>query len=101
MQGSTDRLRLAPDDHSAFRSVGLEPKTTSEGPACHLGGGQDVCRIQTRGLSAPHRYDTNEGANMAESTRGPDPVDRWTLTSGVNITPPQCTGPVTTTPATA
>lgn len=97
MHGSTDRLRLAPDDHSASRFVGQEPKTTSEGPACHLGGGQDVCRIQTRGLSTPHRCETNEDADMAESTRGRDPVDRWTLTSGVNITPPQCTGPVTTT----
>lgn len=31
---------------------------------------------------------------MAQSTRGPNPVDRWTRTSGVNITPPMIAVPV-------
>jgi len=38
-----------------------------------------------------------EGADMAQSTRGPDPSDRQTRNSGVNITPLTRSGPVTST----
>lgn len=81
----TDRLRLAPDDHSgsgAHKTIGTAPQY----PGCvnnRCGAGP-----------TPHHY---EGADMAKSTRGPDPVDRWTRTSGVNITPLARTVPVTTT----
>lgn len=38
---------------------------------------------------------------MGKRTRGPDPSDRQTRDSGVNITPLASSGPVTTTPAVA
>jgi hypothetical protein len=38
---------------------------------------------------------------MAKRTRGPDPSDRLTRISGVNITPPTLAGSVTPTTAVA
>lgn len=38
---------------------------------------------------------------MAKRTRGPDPSDRLTRDSGVNITPPTLAGSVTPTTAVA
>jgi hypothetical protein len=87
MVRSRDRLRLAPDDHSAQLMFGWRPKTTSEGPACHLGGSPDVCRTWTRGLSTPHRFATIEDADVAKSTRGFPRSDSETRYSTVKITP--------------
>lgn len=95
MKRSNGRLRLAPDDHSAQAKVGWRPKTTSEGPACHLGGSPDVCRTWTRGLSTPHRFEANEDADMAESTRPPGRSDSGTPAITVKITPVSVRGPVT------
>jgi hypothetical protein len=87
MAASTGRLRLAPDDHSG----GLLGATqTKERPRCIPGA-------LTPG-AGPGRHSTaTKVPTMAKSTRGPDPVDRWTRISGVNITPPTQPGPVTTT----
>ncbi len=90
MARSTDRLRLAPADHSG----GAGAHKTKERPRSTPGAANTGC-------GAGPTLNSYEGADMAESTRGPDPVDRWTRNSGVNITPPTRTGPVTTTRASA
>jgi hypothetical protein len=89
MHGSTDRLRLAPDDHSGMRLVGWGSQT-KERPRSGPGAGNTGC-------GAGPTHNPYEGADMAKSTRGSSPSDRWTRTSGVNITPPVHLVPVTTT----
>lgn len=93
MHGSTDRLRLAPDVQSVHRVVGSgapDNGTAPQYPGC----------VNNRCGAGP-THNPYEGADMAKSTRGRDPVDRWTLTSGVNITPLERSVPVTTTPSDA
>jgi hypothetical protein len=97
MGTSTDRLRLAPDDHSG--SVGAD-KTIETVPLPWL-----VTRIDAgpvpetvcEDFPARPTLHSDEGADMAKSTRGPNPVDSQTHDSGVNITPLASSGPVTTT----
>src|SRR4051812_47071926 len=96
MHASTDRLRLAPDDHSGLiarqgnKTVPLPWLVTriDAGPVR-----QTVCKD----FCSRPTLNLYEGADMAESTRGPDPSDRWTRIPGVNITPPMHADPVTTT----
>ena len=91
MAASTGRLRLAPDDHSGGW---LGATQTKERP-------RSLPVASTTG-AGPGRHSTSTKVpTMAKSTRGPDPVDRWTRISGVNITPPTQPGPVTTTPTLA
>ena len=100
MGTSTDRLRLAPDDHSGLivrqdnRTVPLPWLVTriDAGPVP-----ETVCED----FPARPTHNTHEGADMAKSTRGSVPSDRQTHGSGVNITPLASSGPVTTTPAVA
>ena len=90
MSSSTARLGLAPDDHSdavvGYNTIGTAPQYSS-------------CVNNRYGAGpTPH---SDEGADMPKRTRGPDPVDRWTRISGVNITPPTHADPVTSTPTVA
>lgn len=89
MNRSTGRLGLAPDDSS----VACRHKTIGTAPVV-------VPLRQTAGTGAGPTLNSDEGADMAQSTRGPDPSDRVTRNSGVKITPPMHAGPVTTTPTT-
>lgn len=93
---STGRLSAASDVQSFARLDRRRGPKTLEGPAATVVA-VSACETETRDLTTPHQLLTSKGADMAERTRGPDPVDRWTRTSGVNITPPTRTGPVTTT----
>lgn len=99
MSLSTARLGLALDVPSFARLDGKRP-TKSEAPAATWVA-VPVCEAGTRGLSTLHRCETNEGADVAKSTRGPDPSDRVTRNSGVKITPPTDAAPVPTTPTIA
>lgn len=85
MACSTDRLRLAPDDHSgqagAHKTIGTAPLY----PWC----------ANTGSGAGPTHNPQQEGADVAKSTRGRDPVDRWTRNPGVNITPLARMVPVT------
>jgi hypothetical protein len=92
---STSRLVPAPDVQSVARLRGGCAEK-SEAPAATLVA-VPVCEAGTRGLTTPHRFEANEGAAMAQSTRGPDPVDRVTRISGVKITPPTLAAPVPST----
>lgn len=96
MDRSTGRLSLASDIQSVAR-LGYDAAEKSWKPPLPLSWQSRFCEAGTRGLTTPHHCEANEGADMAERTRGPDPVDRWTRETGVNITPPTRTGPVTTT----
>lgn len=93
---SRGRLSAASDVQSFARLDWRRGPKTLEGPAATVVA-VSVCDTVTRDLTTPNRCESSKGADMAERTRGPDPVDRWTRTSGVNITPPTRTGPVTTT----
>lgn len=84
MTRPTGRLRLAPDDHSGHAGA----HKTKERPRSIPGAANTGC-------GAGSTLNSYEGADMAESTRGPNPVDRWTRNPGVNITPLARTGPVT------
>lgn len=97
MNWSKGRLSLAPDSQSVADWVEGAASKMLEGPAATLCGGHSGCDAETRDLPTPHRCQPSEGADMAERTRGPDPVDRWTRDSGVNITPPTNADPVPTT----
>jgi hypothetical protein len=81
------RLSTAPDDYS---DVVYGHKTIGTAPVV-------VRMFAASGTGAGPTLNLYEGADMAQSTRGPDPVDRWTRTSGVNITPPTIAAPVPTT----
>lgn len=95
MSVSTGRLSLAFEVQSFARlRRGCAP-TKSEAPAA-TGVAVPVCEAETRGLSTLTAL-TNEGADVAKSTRGTNPVDRLTRISGVKITPPTHADPVPTT----
>ena len=99
---STGRLSRALGVQSFVSLLGGECSRTLEGPAAALaGGGLIVCGVETRDLTTPHPLLTNEGADMAKRTRSPGLSDSETQPSGVKITPPQCSVPVTTTPTVA
>jgi hypothetical protein len=101
MTSRNGRLSLALEVPSVARRGDDRTPTKSEAPAATLVA-VPVCEARTRGLTTPHRSPANEGVDMTKSTRGPSPVDRWTRTSGVNITPPDRDAePVPTTPAVA
>jgi len=88
---STGRLSTAPDDPSdrvaADKTIGTAPVV--------------VRMFAASGTGAGPTHNHREGADMAQSTRGPNPVDRQTRDSGVKITPLARTAPVTTTPTVA
>lgn len=85
MNTPTGRLVPAPDDHSG---VVLADKTNGTAPVV-------VLMFGASGTGAGPTLNLYEGADMAQSTRGPDPSDRQTRNSGVNITPLTRSGPVT------
>jgi hypothetical protein len=96
----TSRLSLASDMQSVARLVGRRSPRKLEAPAATLVA-VPVCEAETRGLPTPHRFEANEGADMAERTRPPGLSDSGTPASTVKITPAREQGPVTTTPIVA
>lgn len=101
MSSSTGRLRLAPDIQSVARLDGGRTTEKSEAPAA-TEVAVLVCEAGTRGLTTPHRCWTNEGADMAESTRTRGLSDSGSPTVTVKITPVTLRrSPVTTTPTVA
>jgi len=93
MSGRNGRLSLALEVQSVARLEGRRSPTKSEALAATWVA-VPVCEAGTRGLTTPHHCEANEGADVAKSTRGPDPSDRVTRISGVKITPPTHAGPV-------
>ncbi|GAA0554905.1 hypothetical protein GCM10010390_66290 [Streptomyces mordarskii] len=94
MSLSTGRLGLAPDDQSG-RVWAHNCKRI--GPAWF----QMFAASGARPVRH-HTALTNEGADMAQSTRGAPPYDSWTRSSAAKITPQALSaGPVTTTPTPA
>lgn len=89
MGTSTGRLRLAPDDHSGMGSVGGGAQTKVRPRSCPS--------VSSTGCEVGSTLNLYEGVDMTKTTRGPDPADRWTRNSGVNITPPTHAAPVPTT----
>jgi len=99
MGRETGRLVPAPDVQSVMLRGGA-PKT-SEGPARHSGW-QSRCYQHLDARPADTTpLATNEGADMAKSTRGLAPSDSETQDSAVNITPASSTATVPTTPSIA
>lgn len=94
MGTSTGRLRLAVDVQSVARLGVDRTPTKSEAPAATVVA-VPVCEAGTRGLTTPHRSYTYEGADMAQSTRGYPGSDSGTRDTGVKITPPTHSDPVT------
>lgn len=92
MATSTSRLRLAPDAHSDTGCAGWHHNPD-------IGPAPQTSRCVNNGYGAGSTHNHDEGADMAKNTRGPAPHDRWTRDTGVNITPPTHSGPVTTTPS--
>ena len=95
MPRSTSRLVPAPDVQSVARLRGRRAEKLKALAATVVA--VPVCEAGTRGLTTPHRFQTNEGADVTKRTRGPDPTDRVTRISGVNITPPTLAVPVPST----
>lgn len=95
MGTSTGRLRLAVDVQSVARLDVDRTPTKSEAPAATVVA-VPVCEAGTRGLSTPHRFSTNEDADMAERTRTYGLSDSGTQDTAVKITPASA-GPVTST----
>ena len=89
MVWSNGRLVPAPDFQSVARLGGGAPEK-SKGPAATVVA-VPVCEAGTRGLPTPHRFQTNEGADMAKRTRTPGRSDSGTADSAVNITPASST----------
>lgn len=88
MTGSNGRLEPAPDIQSASCLMEGAASKTLEGPAATLAdGGPGAGNTRTRDLSTPHRFQANEGADMAKRTRGTPGSDSETRTSAVKITP--------------
>jgi hypothetical protein len=85
METSTGRLSLASDVQSVARLDGSRP-TKSEAPAATVVA-VPVCEARTRGLTTPHSFPTDEGADVAKSTRGYPRSDSETRDSAVKITP--------------
>ena len=99
MVGRNGRLSLALEVQSVARLDGERGPTKSEAPAATVVA-VPVCEAGTRGLTALTAL-TNEGADMAESTRTSGLSDSRTRATAVKITPAMQTGPVTTTPTLA
>jgi hypothetical protein len=94
MRWSTGRLSRALEVQSVVRLLDGERPRTLEGPAATLaGGGLFACDVETRDLTTPHRFSTNEDADMAERTRLPGLSDSGTRDTAVKITPASA-GPV-------
>lgn len=100
MWASTGRLSLASDIQSVARLGGGRTPTKSEAPAATLVA-VPVCEAGTRGLTTPHTRAANEGVDMTKRTRGYPGSDSGTRDTGVKITPPTHSDPVTTTPTVA
>jgi len=96
MCGRNGRLSLAFEVQSVARLHGERTPTKSEAPAATVVA-VPVCEARTRGLTTPHRDQANEGVDMTKSTRGYPGSDSGTRDTGVKITPPTHSDPVTTT----
>ena len=96
MRTLNGRLSLAFEVQSVARLGGGCAPTKSEAPAATVVA-VPVCEARTRGLTTPHRSYTYEGADMAQSTRGYPGSDSGTRDTGVKITPPTHSDPVTST----
>lgn len=103
MTSRNGRLSLALEVQSVATLLnGERGPEKLEGPAATLsGGGHSACDAETRDLPTLNRCDANEGADMAETTRTPGLSDSGTRDTGVKITPPTHSDPVTTTPTIA
>ena len=87
MSRPTGRLSLALDMQSVTR-LWRDNCTKSEGPAAPLRVAVLVVEHRDAGPAGhPHTLLTNEGADMAQSTRGYPRSDSETRTSAVKITP--------------
>lgn len=96
MTGRTARLGLAPDDHSGH--WGAQTNRTAPLPRLVTGiDARPVPQTVPTDFRGWPTHNSHEGADMQQSTRGPDPVDSRPRSSGVKITPPTHAGPVTTT----
>lgn len=100
MSSGNGRLSLAFEVQSVARLDVDRTPTKSEAPAATVVA-VPVCEAGTRGLTTPHRFEANEGADMAQSTRGYPGSDSGTRDTGVKITPPTHSAPVTPIPAAA
>lgn len=89
MGRTTGSLVVALGVHS-----GLGAHKTMERPRSGPGAGNT-------GYGAGPTLNTDEGADMAKSTRGVPPSDSETQVSAVNITPASSTVPVPATPSLA
>ena len=85
--GSTGSMWYTSDDRS---DMVAGHKTKKVRPRSCPGAGNTGCEV-----GSTHNLD--EGADVAKSTRGIPPSDRWTRSSGVNITPPSIAAPVPST----
>jgi hypothetical protein len=100
MTRPSGRLSLAPDVQSVARLDGGRGPTKSEAPAATVVA-VPVCEAGTRGLSTLTAL-TNEGADMAQSTRTSGRSDSGTPATAVKITPAMHSRfPVPTTPTVA
>lgn len=103
VMGPTGSMWYTSDVQSVARLDGRrQTSEKSEAPAATWVA-VPVCEAGTRGLSTLTAL-TNEGADVAKSTRGHSPDDRSPRSfcvSGVKITPPTQPGPVPSTPAVA
>lgn len=98
MLWSTGRLSRALEVQSVVRLPDGERPRTLEGPAAALaGGGLIACDVETRDLTTLTRFEANGSADMAKRTRGYPGSDSGTRDTGVKITPPTHSDPVTTT----
>lgn len=101
MSSRNGRLSLAHEVQSVARLHGRRNNLRqSEAPAATVVA-VPVCEAGTRGLTTPHRCETNEGADVAKSTRGVPGSDSGTRDTGVKITPPTHSDPVPSTYTTA
>lgn len=85
MGTSRDRLVPAPDVQSVARLSGRRPEKL-EGPAATLSGGPGLRSRNARPADTTPLL-TNEGADVAQSTRGFPRSDSETRDSAVKITP--------------
>ena len=93
---ATSRLCLAPDDQSG--SWGTTANRTAPLPRLVTGiDAEPVPQTVASDFYGRPTHNSNEGADMQKSTRGPIPADSRPSVSGEMITPPTYAGPVTTT----
>lgn len=97
MASSTDRLRLAPDDHSDTREAERSPQT-KERPRCN----PRCANTEERGRTTHTSFDTSESvAAMPKSTRAPGRATSGTQRTAVKITLASSAVPATPTSTTA